>query len=276
MKKLLFLTATALLALPFSLSAENPYIMKKGDKKPTEYKKIELDEKDSKSMLVTMESGAKSKVPLNQVEYAWIPKPESVAAADALVTAGDFQKAADAYIAAAAEYKLFGWDPYCRFESAKALKQGKQYDSAIKMFSAISKENFENPNDKKYTKEATLLLGETYLEAGKYSEALNFAQAQSKLEDDVLAGAAYLLRAKIYRMQANAEKADAEKQKALLTKAAYAYFGAALLFKDATTRPEALFNSWEILKELKDARAEEFAKILRAEYPDNPFTKRLQ
>ena len=59
-------------------------------------------------------------------------------------------------------------------------------------------------------------------------------------------------------------------------KAAYAYFGAALLFKDAVTRPEALYTSWEILKELKDARAGEFAKILRTEYPDNAFTKRLQ
>ena len=42
MKKLLFLTIATLLTLPVGLSAQNPYILKKGDKKPTEYKKIEL------------------------------------------------------------------------------------------------------------------------------------------------------------------------------------------------------------------------------------------
>ena len=51
MKKLLFLTIATFLALPMGLSAENPYILKKGDKKPTEYKEIKL--KNDKAYLVS-------------------------------------------------------------------------------------------------------------------------------------------------------------------------------------------------------------------------------
>ena len=273
MKKLLFLTIASLLALPMGLSAENPYILKKGDKKPTEYKKIEL--KNEKTFKVTYLKGGAGDVQINQTVYVWIPKPESVAAADTLAQAGDSEKAAETYLAAATEFKLFGWDPYCRFEAAKALKQAKQYDSCSKILNSMRKEEFANPNDQKYNKEAAIMLGDVYMDAGKYAAALEYAKEQSKLKDDTLAGAAYLLCGKIYRMQSK-EVADEDKQKELLMKAAYAYFGAALLFKDAVTRPEALYTSWEILKELKDARAGEFAKILRTEYPDNAFTKRLQ
>lgn len=272
MKKLLFLTIATLLALPMGLSAENPYILKKGDKKPTEYKEIKL--KNDKTYLVSYLKGGDGVVLINQAVYVWIPKPESVAAADALV-ASDPGKAAEAYLAAAAEHKLFGWDPYCRMAAAKAFKAAKLYDKAIALFNVIRKETFANPIDQNYPAEAALLLGETYLAAGKYAAALNYAKEQSKQKDDALAGAAYLICGKVYRMQAQ-EASDADKKKELLKKAAYAYFGAALLFRDSTTRPEALFCSWEILKELKDARAGEFAKILREEYPDNAFTKRLQ
>ncbi len=272
MKKLLFLTIASLLALPMGLSAENPYILKKGDKKPTEYKKIEL--KNDKTFRVTYLKGGAGDVQINQAVYVWIPKPESVNDAD-ILAGSDLRKAAEAYLAAAEEHKLFGWDPYCRMEAAKALKKAGQFDQAIKLFNTISKEEFANPIYQKYPQEAALLLGETYMAAGQYAAALNFAKEQSKEKDDTLAGAAYLICGKIYRMQAK-DAADEEKQNELLKKAVYAYFGAALLFKGSTTRPEALYTCWELLKELKDARANEFAKILREEYPDNAFTKRLQ
>lgn len=275
MKKLLFLTIAALLALPIGLSAEeNPYILLKGDKKVTKYKKIE--QKNEKTLSVSYLKGGGGVVQINQVVYAWIPKPELVSAADTLAQAGKYGEAADSYLSAAKEYKLFGWDPYCRFEAAKALNKAKQYDTCIAILNTMRKEEFANPDDKKYAKEAAVLLGEVYLTAQKYSAALSYAQEQIKSQDDSLAGAAYLLSGKIYRMQAKDAEGNEAKSKELLMKAAYAYFGAALLFKDSITRPEALYNSWEILKELKDARAEEFAKILRAEYPDNAFTKRLQ
>lgn len=273
MKKLLFLTIAALAALPMSLSAENPYIFKSGDKKPTEYKKVEV--KDSKTYNVTYLKGGRGIVPMDAVDYVWIPKPESVAAADTLAQAGDYQKAADTYLAAESEYKLLGWSPYCRFEAAKALVAAKQFDAAIKILAPMRKEEFKNPNDKKYTVDAYLLLGKAYMDAEKYTVALDFAKELSKQKEDILASAGYLFRGKIYRMQANAEK-DEDAKTELLTKAAYAYFGAALLFKDAQTRPEALFASYEILKELKDARGGEFAKILKEEYPDNEYTKRLK
>ena len=272
MKKLLFLTIATLLALPMGLSAqESAYYLKKGAKKPVKCENITL--KDAKTYWI--KNGAhKTELLINQAVYVWVPKPESVAAADALV-ASDPGKAAEAYLAAAAEHKLFGWDPYCRMAAAKAFKAAKLYDKAIALFNVIRKEAFANPIDQNYPAEAALLLGETYLATGKYAAALNYAKEQSKQKDDALAGAAYLICGKVYRMQAQ-EASDADKKKELLKKAAYAYFGAALLFRDSTTRPEALFCSWEILKELKDARAGEFAKILREEYPDNAFTKRLQ
>ena len=58
--------------------------------------------------------------------------------------------------------------------------------------------------------------------------------------------------------------------------AAMAYFGAALLFEKSGDRPQALFRAWEVLRDLKDARCEEFAKILREKYPDNAYTKQLK
>lgn len=277
MKKLLFLTIASLLSLTAALDAQYAYFVKKGgNDKPMECEELGISKRDAKQ-LAYVRKGSKGElqIPINQVKYAWIPKPEAVSAADTALEKGEYDQAATQYQAAAAEFKLFGWDPYCRFQAAIALSKAQKYDQAIAILNAMRKETFVNPDDTKYNKEASLRLGQVYLDAKKYSAALLFAQEQCRDKDDDLACAAHLLSARIYRMQADEEQ-DANKKKAILEHAAYAYFGAALLFKKSASRPEALYNSWQIMRELKDARAEEFAKILRADYPDNEYTKKLQ
>ncbi len=268
MKKLLIFAVAAMLAAPAGLSAQKAYYVKDG-------KKVTADEIELKGDNYLVKIGAAQRpVKSADVSYVWIPKPEDVAAADAKAAGGAYDDAAAAYAAAAEKYKKLGWEVYCLTGQAEALKKAGKTQDAIALLERLQMKQAPNPDDQALLAKASLSLGQIYLAAKQYDKAIAFVTARTSSADANAASAAYLLRGDIFTRKAM-EKSGQE-QKKELKDAAMAYFAAALLFEKTGTRPLALFRSYETLKKLNDARAEEFAKILREKYPNNEYTKQLK
>ncbi len=268
MKKLLIFAVAAVFAVPAGLSAQKAFYVKDGKK--TTVKSIEV-KKDT--YWVTKDDGGT--VPLKgDIDYVWIQKPAEVTAADGQFAAGSFDAAAQAYADAAVKYQKLGWEIYCLTQQVEALKKAGKTQDAISMLEILQGKSSANPDDKTLLAKAGLELGQIYLDAKQYDKAMAYVTARTSSEDENAACAAYLLRGDIYVRQAQEKSGQAQKTE--LKNAAMAYFAAALLFEKSGTRPMALYRSYEILKQLNDARAEEFAKILREKYPDNEYTKKLK
>ena len=101
------------------------------------------------------------------------------------------------------------------------------------------------------------------IELGKYDDAKPLLDEMAAGNDDSNAAFAFLQKGNILRRKGN------------LKEASLMYLQATLLFPDSGERPEALYRLQAALTELKDPNAVRFANMLRKEYPDNPYTKRL-
>ena len=279
MKKLLMLTAAALLALPVmvsaqqkkSSSADQAYIVQK-DGKEVFAKEITVDgEGDYK---FKSSDGTGGTVKRAKASYAWIPMPKEVEDADAKL-ASDPGAAVALYDAAAQQYKRLGWEAYCLVKKAEAMKKsGKDPREIIKFLVEFDRYDIVNPKDEVYVSQGRRLLGQIYLENKMWKEALAYINRMTEVEDDNEACSAYILRGDILRADAEMKTGNAKKEG--LEKAVMAYFTAALLFDKTGDQPLALFRSWETMKMLNDARAEKFSDMLKKKYPDNEYTKQLK
>ena len=269
MKKLLIFAVAAILAAPAGLYAQKAFYVQDGTKK--EVDSVTVDEKGNYQVKI---GAAVRPLKKADISYVWIPKPAEIASADALLKDGKGADAAAQYAAAATKYAALGWEIYSLAKQAEALKAAGKLPEATAVLEKLQAYKAVNPADAPILASASLALGQIYLEQKNYKKAMQFVTAKTSLDDDAAACAAYLLRGDIYKAMAM-EKPAAE-QKAALKEAAMAYFGAALLFEKSGDRPQALFRAWEGLRDLKDARCEEFAKILREKYPDNAYTKQLK
>lgn len=283
MKKILMIaTAAAFAFLPGFLSAQkkaplhsqNPFYLRKNEKKPRMVGKIRIDKKGNYRYSLPG-SPAEQMIRKEDVAFVWIPKPKEIQNADTLLANGKFEDAAKFFAAAEKKYGELGWYVYCMAKQGESLKKAGKYPEALKILEALQSYKILNPDfEEPAFLEASKLLGETYVNAGKFDKAISFVEKMSAFENEASACSAYLLRGDIYKKRA--ATAGNKNFRGDMEKAAMAYFQAALLFQKAPTRPEALYKSWGVLKELKDARSEKFAEILRKEYPGNEFTQKLK
>lgn len=209
------------------------------------------------------------------VKYAWIPKPEDISGADKALAEGRFDDAAKRYATAEAKFGPLGWDFYCIWKQAEAQKGAGKLNEAIQSLERLKGATVVNPMSQQIFVDASKALGGAYIEAKRYDDAIRYAEAMTDFEDESAACSSYILRGDIYKARAMDPAAKSDRKKDL-DAAARAYFQAALLFKDIPERPLALFRSWEIMKLRNDARGEQFAKELRAKYPENEYTKKLK
>lgn len=276
------LTAVAICALPAALKAQKGVVYR-NDGKTTEFDSIQALSPDRYGC-----RKGQNILPIHKKDilHILIKKPQVIIEADKIFAKGDFADAAKKYADAleakndvskgAITFKELGWDIYCRYKRAESLQKIGQLDEALKIFAELSavKGEIVNPEDAKLVFSAQLQVGETYIAKKDFVNAENIAKALAKKTDPKAVFCSYLLRGKALKAQA-ADKNGTEKE-ALNKKAALSFFGAALLFEKDDQRPEALYLAWEMLTELKDVRAESFAKILREKYPNNDYTKKLK
>ncbi len=275
MKKFLMLALAAVITLPAAANAQksDAYWVDKSGKKNV-VKSIDYNEKKKTYVVQEKNSPAKKAVDEEKVLYAWIPMPDAVKNAEEDMKNGKAAEAAKALEAAAEEYKRFGWQMYCLNKCAEALEAANDLSAAIAMREKIGDTEIILPEDELTKINSNSALSNIFVKQKNYDKALEMINMLTAAKNETAACAAYIERGNIYHQRAN--DPAAKDRKSDMEQAALAYFTAALLFQSAERCPEALYKSWAIMKEMKDARAERFAAILREKFPNSDYTKRLK
>ena len=192
-------------------------------------------------------SKERTRIASGQYVYARIPKPSEIEKADAFLKKGSFAQAAASYKLAYDKYKLLGWDLYCIGHESEALAGLGEKIAALKKLESVKDYKLQDRTRDSHLNYVRRLRARLCVELGKYKAAFAFIR-----------------------------KGDILRRDGKLKEASQMYLQASLLFLDVPERPEALASLYTVLKELKDSNAEKFAGILRSEYPENPWTKRIE
>lgn len=216
------------------------------------------------SLEYTLADGkVKTRIPQGRYLYAWTPKPAEVTQADAYLKNGSYAQAAAAYKLAYDKYKLLGWDLYCLAKESEALAGLGEKAEAVKKLDQLKNYKLLNMRLVPHLDEVKRLNARLCIELGKYDDAKPILDEMAAGNNDGNAAFAFIQKGDILRRKGN------------LKEASLMYLQAVLLFPKTQERPEALYKLQAVLAELKDPNAEKFAGMLRSEYPDSPYVKRL-
>lgn len=205
----------------------------------------------------------KIKIPRGRYLYAWIPKPKEISEADVLLDANLPEKAMETYRAAYAKYNLLGWDVYCIYRESEALSMLGQKAEALAKLEQLKDYKSSNPRLLPQLALAKRLNAKLCIELGKYDQALQILKEMTSGTDDSAAAFGFMSKGDILKKQNKGKEA------------ALMYLQTVLLFRHAPERPEALAKLYEVLQEMKDPNAAKFGEMLKREYPDSDFTKKL-
>lgn len=205
----------------------------------------------------------KVKIPRGRYLYAWIPKPKEVSEADVLFEANLPEKAIGAYRAAYAKYSLLGWDVYCIYRESEALSMLGQKTEALAKLDQLKDYKTSNPRLLPHIALAKRLNAKLCIELGKFDQALQILKEMTSGTDDSAAAFGFMKKGDILKAQ------NKNKEASLM------YLQTVLLFRHAPERPEALAKLYTVLQEMKDPNAAKFGEMLKREYPDSDFTKKL-
>lgn len=209
-------------------------------------------------------SKERTRIASGQYVYARIPKPSEIEKADAFLKKGSFAQAAASYKLAYDKYKLLGWDLYCIGHESEALAGLGEKIAALKKLESVKDYKLQDRTRDSHLNYVRRLRARLCVELGKYKEAEPVLNGMAGGTDASDAAFAFIRKGDILRRDGK------------LKEASQTYLQASLLFLDVPERPEALASLYTVLKELKDSNAEKFAGILRSEYPENPWTKRIE
>ncbi len=273
MKKILVFAAMALLsAAPLAAQSrnQNAPLMMTTDGELKVLSSLELyDSGDYK--YAERGKDTKLRMPKARVKWAWAPKTDDVEAADKLYKEKKYAEAAKAYADAARKSGPLGWRPYCVYLQARSLKEAGQQAEAIKALKTL--ENYPNPCEKNEVAlaHAYSMLIDHYIASKDFKSA---EQVGTKLLYAHNSEAAVQTMIKLGDLYSAEAAATQSTQK--LRDAAMSYFQACLLFPRSKSAPEAAYKSWEAMTKLKDGRAQTFADMLRSDYPDSEYAKKLK
>lgn len=200
-------------------------------------------------------------IPLAQVDRLDIDKPADYERAKGMVDAGQGDVAIPILEKMVDEYKMRLWDNAARELLGKAYFQKRDYKKA----GTVLEELFKNALPHQITADLRRFYWETLM---------LIPERQSSLKKDIettitggsreLAAAAILMRAKMYQAQGQREEALID------------FLKVAVLFEDiSATHPEALYNAAAVLDEMRDPRAAELRKKLKAQYPGSTWAKKV-
>jgi len=209
------------------------------------------------------DSKIKTKIPRGRYLYAWIPMPKEISEADVLFNANLPEKAAAAYKAAYEKYKLLGWDIYCIYKESEALAQMNRKLEAARKLDQLNNYKTSNPRLLPQLAQVKRLNAKLYVDLEKYDQALPILNEMTSGNDDSTAAYGFMTKGDILKKQGKSKEA------------ALMYLQTILLFRDAAERPEALAKLYSALLEMKDPNAAKFGEMLKRDYSDSAFTKKL-
>ena len=167
------------------------------------------------------------------------------------------------YHNAASAYRLLGWEVYCIRMEAESLAKSGEKAQAEKLLTALHGTGENNPRQQKERNLADNFLAELLIDRKQFDAAEKILNRQLVLDDPELVFSAFFKKAEI--MQGRGQRKEALRL----------YYQAVLLFPGNPRRAEALYNTWNLMQELKDPRAGKIAELLKREYPASPLTKKV-
>lgn len=206
------------------------------------------------------EDGSILTVAADEVDSLQIAKPADFDKAEQACAAKRYEVAIPILEDIISRYKRLQWDGIASELLSKAYLGKGDYKKAVQIMSDIMEGTAKN-----------LVTDEQY---GLYWTALVGAQMNAVLKQslsEAILGHSRPLAALALIKRGDMNKADGKRDDAALD-----YLRSILLYDDVTvTQPEALFKAAQLFDEMRDPRAEDLKKKLRANYPDSPYARKL-
>ncbi len=209
--------------------------------------------------IVTTVEGTIVPVPAKSVDHAVVPRPPTLDPAIAAVNSGKFDAAIAPLEQLVTEYQGLEWDNVARDVLGMAYLGKKDFKKAVALYKEIL--------DNMPIERISLSVRRHYWEALKGAEL--YTQLKKDLDEVIAKGPrdtaamAQLLRGDMYLAQG-------QKNEALLD-----YLRTVILYeKETTILPEALYKAAGLLEELRDPRAGELRKKLKADFPNSPYANK--
>ena len=199
-------------------------------------------------------------VAADAVESMQISKPADFDKAAQACAAKQYEVAIPLLEDLISRYKRLQWDGIASEMLAKAYLGKGDFKKAAQVMSGIMEGTARN-----------LVTDEQF---GIYWTALAGAQMNAVLKQsltEAIASDSRPLAALALVKRGDMNRADGKRDDAMLD-----YLRSILLYDDVeASRPEAYFKAAQLLDEMRDPRAEEMKKRLRANYPDSPYARKL-
>ena len=146
---------------------------------------------------------------------------------------------------------------------ADILAKENRLKDSMALLEQLSKSESLNPEVQKHITAAKKLYLDVRIQAGELDAAEKMADQMLREKDSRSGFFAFCKKGEIAALR--------KEQK----KAVRYYLQAAYLFPEDAERPLAFYHAAVILKELKDPRWKNFAEILKRNYPESQYTKKL-
>jgi tetratricopeptide (TPR) repeat protein len=210
--------------------------------------------------VVTAEGGAQMTIPLKDVDRLDIGRPADLDKADQLVKGGQPDAAIPILEGVVSKYRMMVWDVQARQSLGSIYLARKDSAKALAALEPL----FSAPVSAPVGAGMRRLYWEALLAAGRS------LRLQKELDETIATGprsgaaAAQVMRGNMFLAVGKKDEALSD------------YLRTVLFFQDVRdVMPEALFRASERLKELGDARAQEYQGMLLQKYPESEFAKKV-
>ncbi|GEM_PF-1630232 len=205
----------------------------------------------------------------NRVKWAWIPKPDDIDKADALLNDKKYAEANAKFADALKEYGSLGWEPYCKTKQAECLSALNKEADAVSTLETLLSYKEESPYNAADLSAAYELLSKFYIKQKAYDNAMTILKKLLYADGDAAVGA---LIARGDLLTARSEDTGSVNDR---RDAFNSYAQACLIYPSAARAAEAAFRAYQTLVNLSDARSKVFADLLKKNYPKSTYTAQL-
>lgn len=204
--------------------------------------------------------GTMVSIPGDEVEALEIARPTEMDKASQAFNARKFAEAIPILEDIITRYKRLQWDGVASEMLAKAYLGTGDFKKAAQVMSGV----MDGAGSKLATDE----------QFGIYWTALAGAGMKAVLKQSL--GDAILGNSRPLAALALVKRGDMNKEEGKRDDAALDYLRSILMYEDAAaSQPEALFKAAQLFDEMRDPRAEDLKRMLRARYPDSPYARKL-
>ncbi|MBE6405588.1 MAG: hypothetical protein E7040_06160 [Lentisphaerae bacterium] len=231
-----------------------------GEKKPVTVQNLTANADGSVSYTL---NGKRWTAPAFSFDYARVPMPPEIKAADKVFADRNFVKAEKLYQIEYEKYKNLGWGIYCITGWAKTLDKLGRVEEALKQLERIRFITSTDPYVKKDEITAKQLYIDLLIKIKDYEAAAVMAESLLVSDDDSVVFLAFERKGDIALFRKDKKKAVRE------------YLQACFLVTDHPRRPEVLYKATVLLKALKDKRWTRFASLLKKQYPNSVYAKKI-